>query len=83
MHTRKTLKRSTPHDENFDIFKFKKTRLGVLEGKFIKYVEVRIGGDAKSSNCEEPVSKRLSSIAGRSSRNIPDVTVGRLLLISK
>ena len=73
-HTGETLKRGAPDDENFNISKFKKTPLGALEGEPMKGIEVHIqvGGDAKSDNCEEPVSRRLGSIAGGSSRNVPD-----------
>ena len=60
------LKRGAPHDENLDVPKFKKTRLGASKRESMKGVEVRIGGDPKGDNCEEQTSKRLrgGSMAG-------------------
>jgi len=80
-----TLKRGAPDDENLDVPKFKKTRLEASERESMNGVEVRIGGDPKSNNCEEPISKTLrgGSLAGRGSQNVMDETVGRLLVVSK
>jgi len=80
-----TLKRGAPDDENLDVPKFKKTRLGASERESMKGVEVRIGGDPKDDNCEEQISKRLrgGSMAGGGSQNVMDETVGRLLVVSK
>ena len=80
-HTHETLKRGAPDDNNFDICKFKKPRSHALKGEPMKDLEVQIevGGDTKSDNCEKPVSKRMGSMAGGSSRNVLDALVGRLL----
>jgi len=80
-----TLKCGAPDDENLEVPKFKKTRLGASERESMKGVEVRIGGDPKGDNCEEQISKRLhgGSMAGGGSQNIMDETVGQLLVVSK
>jgi len=80
-----TLKGGAPDDENFDVPKFKKTRLGASEHESMKRVEVRIGGDLMGDNCEEQISKRLraGSMAGGGSQNVMDETVGRLLVVAK
>jgi len=54
-----TLKRGGPDDENLDIPKFMKPRLGASEQESMKGVEVRIGGDPKADNCKEQIPKRL------------------------
>jgi len=79
------LKGGDPDDENSDVPKFKKTRLGALEPESMKGVEVGIGGDLKGDNCGEQISRRLSggSMAGGGSQNVMDETVGRLLVVSK
>jgi len=80
-----TLKRGAPDDENLDVPKFKKTRLGASERETMKGVDVRIGGDPKGDNCGEQISKRLrgGSMAGAGAQNVMDKTVGRLLVVSK
>jgi len=73
-----TLKRGAPDDENLDIPKFKKTRLRASERESMKGVEVRIGRDPKSDNCDKQISKRLrgGSMARGGSHNVMDETVG-------
>jgi len=80
-----TLNPGAPDDENLDVPKFKKTRLGASERESMKAVEVRIGGDQKGDNCEEQISKRHpgGSMAGGDSQNVMDEMVGRLLVVSK
>jgi len=82
---RDTLKRSAPDDENLDVPKFKKTRLGASERESMKGIEVRIGRHPKGDNFEEQISKRLrgGSMAGGGSQNVMDEMVGRLLVVSK
>ena len=79
-----TLKRGALDDENLDVPKFKKTRLGASEHESMKGVVVRIGEDPKGDNCEEQISKRLrgGSMARGGSQNVIDETVGRLRVVS-
>jgi len=80
-----TLKRGAPDDENLDFPKFWKTCLGASEHESMKGLEVRIGRDPKSNNCEEHRAKSLrrGSMAGGGSQNVMDETAGRLLVVSK
>jgi len=52
-----TLKRGAPDEENLDVPKFPKTRLGASERESMKGIQVRIGRDLKGDNCEEQISK--------------------------
>jgi len=81
-----SLKCGAPADnEDLDVPEFKKTRLGALEPKSMKGVEVHNSGNLKGDNSEEQISKRLrrSSMAGGGSPHVTDEMVGRLLVVSK
>jgi len=85
IHGSETLKHGAPDDENLDVPKLKKTRLGAWECESMNGIEVRIHGNPKGANCQEQISNRLGggSMAREGSQNVMNETVGPLLVVSK